>query len=65
MNHEQRLKDEHIKLIERIYHLCRNIDLLLKIITYGTLLGILFGGLIAFNIFLLLYSKGMIQQWFF
>lgn len=69
-NNEQ-LLEAHNKLVKRIYELCTKIEsqtnIILRqntLIISGAILGILFGGLMAFNLFVILYLKGIIQGWF-
>ncbi len=78
-SHNKQLLDAHNTLVKRIYVLCNAIDeqnkLIMdqnnkiipqnKTIIYGAIIGILFGGMVSFLIFLLLYQKGIIQGWLF
>lgn len=54
---------EHTKLVNKIYELCKRIDNISRFFFYGALLGLLLGAMIAFNIFIILYIKGIIQKW--
>lgn len=57
---EQRVREEHLKLVKRINQLWDKIGFILKVIVP---IAMLIGGLIVFDIFLLLYKKGIIQRW--
>ncbi len=61
---EEQVKTEHIRLIKRIYKLSDNTNNLMKWFIAFVFMGIIIGFLLAFNLFVILYLKGIIPRWF-